>query len=304
MTCSELLRDFITARRADGLRESTLKGYTRVIGQLITYLGDCDPAEVSLDDLRRFLADYRTGHKPKTVYNAWVAIRSFWRYLSERGYENIALRLTKPRHPSPPVNVPTQEDIRRLLAACEYTAPSQGRRAPFRMRRPTAKRGKALLMLMVDTGMRLGEVAALKVGDVDLETGRVLIRRAKAGKWRTVFISRPVIEALRAYWDERGARPDEPAFTTRTSKGMTGSEIYRRIRNIGKRAGVSIHPHALRHFFATQYLRNRGDAITLKRLLGHSTFSMVERYLQIVDDDLRDAHRRASPLLSVLKEED
>ncbi len=168
------------------------------------------------------------------------------------------------------------------------------------MRRPTALRDRALVLLLADTGLRIGEVAALRVEDVDLVAGRIWVRRGKGGKSRVVFASAPVLEALQAYWASRSARPEDPAFTDLEGQGLSADALKRLIRRLGQRAGVRIHAHALRHFFATQYLRNGGDPLTLKRLLGHSSLAMVERYVQLVDEDLREAHRRASPVRSVL----
>ncbi len=294
---------FITALEADGLSPNTIREYRRVTGQLLAFFGDISPAELSPDDLRCFLADYRRSRSPKTVYNAWVVLRSFWRYLEEHGYPNIARALRAPRYPRPATRLLTPQDIRSLLKACEYTAPSRGKRKPFRMPRPTARRDKALVLLLADTGMRAGEVAALRVKDVDLSSGRIIVRSGKGGKGRTVFASATTLEALQHYWEEREARPDEPAFTTRTGRALSANEINHLIVNLGKRAGIKVHPHALRHFFATQFLRNGGDPLTLKRLLGHSTLRMVEYYVQLVDDDLRDAHFRASPIRGILAED-
>jgi len=298
---STYIDDFIVARQAEGLADSTILSYSRVLHELVEFLNDPAPSEVTTDALRKFLVAYRRGRKPKTVYNAWTAIRSFWRYLEEKDIRNVARFLQPPKFPDPPVRVPTPEEVRRILDACEYTAPSNGRRKPFRMRRPTALRDRALIQLLVDTGMRLSEVVNLKVKDVDLSSGRILIRVAKAGKWRVVFITDPVKKALKDYWEDRGALPNEPAFVNRFSAPFTNNGIYNLIRRMGKRAGLEISPHDLRHFFATEYLRNGGDPFTLQRLLGHSTLTMVERYLRIIDDDLRKAHERASPLKSVLK---
>ena len=300
LTLSTAREDFLVAIEADGLSPSTIREYARVTRKLLDFLGDVPVGEITSQDLRRFLVDYRRSRSPKTVYNAWVAIRSFWRYLEERGHENIARVIRAPRYPRPAIYVPTVEDIRRLLEACDFTAPTQGKRRSFRMRRPTAKRDRALVMLLVDTGMRSGEAARLQVRDVDLSTGRIVIRQGKGGKGRTVFASPETLSALEEYWEERDLSPESPAFTTRTGRALTANDIHHLIVNLGKRAGVPVHPHALRHFFAVEFLRNGGDALTLKRLLGHSTLNMVEYYVQLVDEDLHRVHRRASPLKAVL----
>lgn len=297
---SRAVEDFLIAVEADGLSPKTIEDYRRSLRSLIAFLGDPPLRRISTEDLVRFLADFRRTRGAKTAYNAWAAVRSFWRYLEGRGFENPARALRAPRYPRPVIQVPTPADIRRVLEACDMTAPSRGRRRSFRMRRPTALRDRALVMLLADTGLRIGEAAALRVEDVDLSSGRIRVQRGKGGKGRVVFASPPVLEALRAYWASRSAGPEDPAFADLNGRGLSADALKRLIRRLGRRAGVRIHAHALRHFFATQYLRNGGDPLTLKRLLGHSTLAMVERYVQLVDDDLREAHRRASPIRSVL----
>ncbi len=300
LVLSEAREDFLTALKADGMTASTIRQYSRTIREMQEFLGDVPLDKITTEDVRRFLAEYRQTHSAKTVYNAWVALRSFWRYLEGRGYKNIVRILRAPRYPRVMIHIPSVDDIRKLLDACDYTAPSKGKRKGFRMPRPTAKRDRALVMLLVDTGMRAGEVGQLRVGDIDLDTGRIVVRRGKGGKGRTVFASSATLKALEDYWETRDISPDSPAFITRNGRALTTNEISHLIRNLGKRAGISVHPHALRHFFATQFLRNGGDALTLKRLLGHSTLSMVEYYVSLIDDDLQDAHKRASPLKSIL----
>lgn len=268
---SQAVEDFLIAIEADGLSPRTIEDYGRNLRFLIAFLGDPPLRRISAEDLRRFLADFRRERGPKTTYNAWAAIRSFWRYLESRGFENPTRALRAPRDPRPLIRVPTPADIRRVLEACERTAPSQGRRRSFRMRRPTALRDRALVLLLVDTGLRIGEVPALRVEDVDLNSGRIRVWRGKGGKGRVVFASPPVLEALRAYWASRSAKPEDPAFADLDGRGLSAEALKRLIRRLGRRAGVRIHAHALRHFFATPYLRNGGDPLTLKRLLGQGT---------------------------------
>ncbi len=186
------------------------------------------------------------------------------------------------------------------MDACEYTAPTQGARKSFRMSRPTAKRDKAIIMLFVDTGIRSGEAAALRVKDIDMKTGRIQIRQGKGGKGRVVFASQLTLGAIREYWDMRGVRPDEPAIATRSGGFITVGHMYHLIAHLSKKAGTKIHPHTLRHFFATEYLRNGGSMFALKELLGHSTLKMVEYYVHLVNADIQDSHQHASPILFLL----
>jgi len=298
---SECISEFVIVMKADGLAKTTISNYQRNLTRLRDFLHDPDVRSITTNDLRRFLADYREDHSMKSVYNVWVTFRSLWRYLEELNVENVANRLRKPRFPTAPIIIPTKDDIIRLIEACEYTAPSNGVRKSFRMLRPTAKRDKAIIMLLVDTGMRSGEAAALQVSDIDMKTGHIQIRRGKGGKARIVYASRPTLDAIREYWNKRRIRPTEPAFTTKPGRPLTTHQIHHLIVGLSTKAGTRLHPHTLRHFFATQYLRNGGNMFSLKDILGHSTLKMVEYYVHLVDADIQESHHQASPMLSVLK---
>ena len=297
---SECISEFVVVMKADGLADKTITNYRRNLTRLRDFLDDPDVKSITTHDLRRFLADYREDHSLKSVYNVWVSFRSLWRYLEELHIENIAKRLRKPRFPTSLITIPTEDDILRLIDACEYTAPSHGVRKPFRMARATAKRDKAIIMVLVDTGMRSGEAAALQVSDIDTRIGRIQIRRGKGGKGRSVYASQPTLDAIREYWDKRRVRLDEPAFTTKPGKPLTNQQIHHLIVRLSTKSGKRLHPHTLRHFFATQYLRNGGNMLTLKDILGHSTLRMVEYYVHLVNSDIQESHRQASPMLSVL----
>ena len=156
-------------------------------------------------------------------------------------------------------------------------------------------------MMLADTGLRAGELCNLMAEDVDRDSGRIRVKRGKGGKGRTVFASRATVKALEAYWTQCNHPGGGTAFTTTRGSPLTVDHLYHLIRNIGKRAGVDVHSHALRHFFALEFLRNSGDALSLKRLLGHSTLKMVERYVSLLDDDLEEAHHRASPVAKMMK---
>jgi integrase/recombinase XerD len=164
------------------------------------------------------------------------------------------------------------------------------------MRRDTATRDKAIVLVLLDSGMRASELCALTVGDADLSTGRVTVERGKGGKARHTYLGKAARKALWRYVSRRQTRPDDPLFVTRGERAMDGDRLLKLIVNLGKRAGVgNLHPHRFRHTFATQFLRNGGNLLALQRLLGHSNLGMVRRYAAIVEADLAAAHESSSP---------
>ena len=192
-----------------------------------------------------------------------------------------------------------------MLKACLYKRQANTvlRRA-FVMRRSTAARDTALLLLLLDTGVRASELCALKVGDLDLKTGKVEIKNgllggAKGGKGRTVYMGRSARRAIWHYLSRRedGRDQDAPLFLVSGNRLLRPNALLHVIEGIGKRAGVSsAFPHKFRHTFAITYLRSGGDVFTLQQILGHGSLDMVRHYARIAQSDVADAHRRASPV--------
>ena len=169
------------------------------------------------------------------------------------------------------------------------------------MKRPTAERDTALIVLMLDTGIRSGEAGRLNVKDANLETGELYITPYGSSQRKTKSRVIPIGKAARrVLWRYLATRletdQDEPLFLTVTHRRINNSAIRLLLKDLGDKAGITnCHPHRLRHTFAVEYLRNDGDIFTLQMILGHSSLDMVRHYLQLVKADAKNAHRRASP---------
>ncbi len=171
------------------------------------------------------------------------------------------------------------------------------------MRRPTANRDQALILVLVDTGLRALELCSLKVGDVDTKRGKVEVKHgieggAKGGKGRMVFLGKVARRAIWRYLSERedSEDPDAPLFTVFGDRKFNPDTLPLLIKRIADRAGVkNAYPHKFRHTFAITYLRSGGDIFTLQELLGHGSLDMVRHYAQVAQVDVEQAHRKASP---------
>ena len=161
-------------------------------------------------------------------------------------------------------------------------------------------RDRAILLVLLDTGLRLGELVRLSVGDVDLVEGRCRVM-GKGAKERVVPIGGRTRRALRAWivMRRRAVDPD-PLFISRRGGRLTPRAVQQLVHRLALAAGVSTRcsPHVLRHSFARAFLANGGDVFSLQRILGHSPSSLqvTRRYIQLLDDDLRAVHRRVSPV--------
>lgn len=144
-----------------------------------------------------------------------------------------------------------------------------------------AVRDQAMVALMVYAGLREGEVVGLDVGDVELRerSGRVVIRRGKGDKRREVPLCNEVRIALGAWMDVRGGDPGA-LFCGKGTGRVTTRTVQRRVAEIGKRAGVDVTPHDLRHTFAKRLLDGGTSINVVSRLLGHSRLDTTARYVQ------------------------
>jgi integrase/recombinase XerD len=306
---------FLIARAAEFYSPNTLNIYRWALTLMANYLENPELKSITQTDIQRFYLWLQTEYKPRrtngndaplkprSIENAWTAIRSFYNWASV----DLKLKnrpdgtLKRPRYKPAEVTPFTPEEIKAVLKACEYMkiAETNGRKA-FTMRRDTANRDTAIVLLLLDTGLRVGEAARLRIKDVSLETGEVFVDAFGSGqktKSRHVYLGKVAMKAVWRTMAERDdPQPDDPLFITRDERPMDRTSIRLVVNELGTRAGVkNVHPHRFRHTMAVQYLRNGGDVFTLQRLLGHSTLGMVQHYLTLAQTDVQAAHRKASP---------
>ena len=319
LNVSKALTGFLQYKSAEGLAPVTVTGYERDLKLWIEYQGDLDILTVTSQHILSFLNYLRTEYvprriagdnsrklAPKTVYNLYVSLASFFTWASrEFDFSNPMKNIPRPRVPEdPPVEPFKKEDVELLIKACDFCEEAvTDRRRKFIMQRSTGKRDKAILLTLLDSGLRAGELCALRIADVDMKTGRVQIRsgeagRAKGGKGRVVYLGKSARRFLWRYLAEReeGEDPDAPLFIGKFHRAFNRDALRQLINSLGAKAGVKkCHPHRFRHTFAITYLRSGGDIFTLKSLLGHGSLEMVEHYARIAEVDVEAAHRKASP---------
>lgn len=165
-------------------------------------------------------------------------------------------------------------------------------------------RARAIILMLLDTGMRAREFRDLLGGDVDIDAGTVRVRRGKTGKGRTAFLSSPTVKALLAYYRERGW-PDENERlwrALRTNQPLTDSGIRQVIDDTCAAAGIKhVSMHDFRRTFALWHLRQGVDLHTLAKLMGHADITVLKMYLDLDDTDTLEAHRRANIVSNYLK---
>jgi len=248
--------------------------------------------ELTPEVLRAFLIYLgEHGHNAGGVHAAYRTIKTFLRwYVNE--FEPLEWRdplrkVKPPRVDVVPLEPVPLEHVRAMLETCK--------RGKF-----TDERDRAILLFLLDSGVRAGELLALDKPDVDALTGDVLIRKSKSRKPRTVFIGRTARRALRAYLKlrEDAARA---LFVTDEFERLRMAGLRQVMVRRAKRAGVPVPTlHSFRRAFALAMLRAGVDLLTIARLLGHSDLSLLERYIRQNAEDLRGSHERGSPVDGML----
>ncbi len=164
-------------------------------------------------------------------------------------------------------------------------------------------RNLAILLLMLDSGLRVSEVTGISLDDVDLEAGQIRITRAKGGNERIVPIGSVVRRALWKYINHHRSRPltDNVTGLFLNERGLplTRNGVQQMLRRQASREGITgvrVSPHSCRHTFAKNYLLNGGDIFSLQRILGHSSLASVRIYLNLFATDIKKQHQRYSPI--------
>lgn len=278
----------IIARFADELRmnprhEQTAQGYALNLAEFARFLGkDCDDKRLmgfSRDDVHSYVRTLMTTRKYRvaTVRRHLAALRRFARFLQDEGLrsDDPLFRYKAPTPDDRRPRVLDPEEVSRLLDA-----------RPDLKDRMIYERDRAMLALLYDSGMRIGELVRLRLGDVDRERKQIIVL-GKGRKWRPVLINDNTMEALRRYLALRPHSPNDALFLSKHGRpiGIRAVRLafdqFKKAANIKKAAS----PHTLRHSFATHLLEGGADLITIKDLLGHANVSTTQIYT-----DLSGAH--------------
>ena len=292
MPPSEALTDFLreldTERR---LSVHTIAAYRRDLDALLDFCGrEGVDSWAKLDSyhVRRFAAEcHRRGSSPRSIARRLSAVRSFFGFLLRAGLAAS----------NPAVHVQAPKASRRLPATLDADQMASllkpGRDDPL------ALRDAALLELCYSSGLRLAELVRLDVDHVDLRDRTVRVV-GKGNKTRIVPVGRVAVASLQTWLRVRGeiAARDEPAmFVSRRGRRLAARSVQARVDEWARRRGtpVRVHPHMLRHSFASHLLESSGDLRAVQELLGHSSISTTQVYTHLDFQHLAHVYDKAHP---------
>jgi integrase/recombinase XerC len=277
------LEEFLAFLRAErGASPHTIRAYGRELSELRARLAPRALDAATLPDLRRHLAAGATS--AASLQQRVSALRTFYRWMLREGHVTVspADRLVTPKVKPPLPRVLEVEEAGAVVEAAASPDPW------------LQLRDRALLELAYGAGLRVSELAALDVRDVDLAEGLVSVRSGKGRKARVVPAGRPALDAVRA-WLATGLT-EGALFRNQRGGRLTVRGIYDVVRRASTAEGVAgVHPHALRHTFATHLLGAGADIRSIQEMLGHASLSTTQRYTRVELDQLRRAHRDAHP---------
>lgn len=314
MKISQSLQGFKLSRLADGYSPATLTGYLSSLGILADYLDDPELTAIQPGDLKRFMLHLRTEYHPvrksgdaaplmtASYHRYWKAIRCFFKWAAEDlDLLRPDLDLKMPKYTNREIVPFSEQEIQQILAGCYHKAVTiKAKGQPYRCRRPIAQRDRALVLFLLDTGLRAGELCRLRVKDVQMDTGEVQVFPYRVGKTRPrlVYLGKQSRKALWKYLaDWQDTDIDDPLFLNDEDGQLTVRALEGTLKMIETTSQVTdCHPHCFRHTFAIMYLHRGGDVFTLKRFLGHATLAVVLRYVAIAECVTASAHRKASPV--------
>lgn len=269
----------------------TLAAYETDLRQFLAFLEEkgAPLLEVKPTDVRSFLAGMHGELAPTSVARKIAAIRSMYRFFQRRGWveANPGALIATPKRPKALPKVVPIDDLTALLETPDKES-------------PYGLRDRAILEFLYGGGFRCAEVCGLDLVDLDTQ-GRTARVRGKGDKVRVVPLGRKAWEALEAYLPVRArflrGRTNDALFLNRRGTRLSTRWVARSLERYTELCGLrrKVHPHALRHSFATHLLDNGADLRSIQELLGHSSISTTQRYTDVSVERLMEAYDRAHP---------
>ncbi|KKU54182.1 MAG: Tyrosine recombinase XerD subunit [Candidatus Moranbacteria bacterium GW2011_GWE2_47_10] len=297
MDLKNLLTDFLEHLEIEQNRsQKTIENYQHYLGRFLDWTGAKKPSDVTMDLVRKYrihlnrFTDEKGQSLKKITQNYHViALRNFLKYLAKRDIAALsAEKIEVGKNPSQEIEFLEPEELDRLLGSAEGLSLK-------------ALRDRAILELLFSTGLRVSELTNTTREQINLARQEFSVR-GKGGKIRIVFVSDSAKKAIEGYLEKR--IDIDPSLFIRISrnggasdskdKRLTPRSIQRIVKHYAVKAGIvkDVHPHTLRHSFATDLLSNGADIRSVQAMLGHSSITTTQIYTHITNQQLKDIHKK------------
>lgn len=277
MLLSKVWESYEADKRIEGFSPQTLKAYRLQAMLLILYFNDLNIGEITTIQLKEYLARSNENLKPSSLAHRIRFMKSFFRWLHEEGHilKNPASKIKEPKVGKRIPKFLTERELELLREACN---------TPME---------KAIFEFMFSTGCRIGEVVSLDKNCINW-SNRSAIVRGKGDKEREVYFNIQCEIWLKRYLDSRQDKDPAIFVTERHPHRMSIAQMRYIIKRISNRAGINkeIHPHQLRHSYATHLLNNGAPLDVIQSLLGHEKSETTRIYAQLSESIRQDLYRK------------
>lgn len=285
-------QSFLLDCEARHLSLRTRSFYSEKIAPFLAFLkaqNVTTPQGISAPLMRAYLVELQKTHNAGGVHAHFRSMRCFVRFLVAEGdiSPNPLANVRAPKNPQTMIDPVSLDTVTKMLKACKGHM---------------AERDTAMLLTLLDSGLRAAELVALDIGDLDLISGRVMVKHGKGDKARVVFLGARVRKAILKLLKTRAdVSPGAPMWLSDDGKRLT----YWGLRQMLSRRALDANvpepsAHDFRRAFALLSLRGGCDVYALQKLMGHTDLTVLRRYLAQTESDLQAAHAKASPVDKML----
>jgi integrase/recombinase XerD len=300
-----LIQGFKLSCQTECKSPRTVEWYTSFLDRFHRFLQRNDrPTNISYLDrghIREFIrylqAEARVPHTGTPLSTATIqayirVLKAFFSWATREEYlkSNPMAAIAMPKSATKIISTFTDEQVARLTEVCLRSSVD-------------GHRNLTILLLFLDSGLRVSELVAIEIDDVNLPEGYIIIRQGKGSKERVIPIGSIVQKSLWKYINlyRPKALTDNVTglFLTGSGLPLTRNGVQQMMRRLARRAGITgvrCSPHTFRHTFSKRYLTNGGDVLSLQRILGHSSLASVRIYLNLFACDIKKQHQRFSPV--------
>lgn len=308
-TIDQVVNQYLSALAIEGKSSEYTSWLRRRLGDFVKFTeetrGPLRVDELTIDVGREFVQNlmgrqtrydnHKLRHKtqgglaPTTIHGYVRAMRSFSTWMLEEGHlqANVLAGIKPPKLPQVLMAPLTEDEIRTILLAIDRDSVE-------------GMRNYAIVLMFLDTGVRLSELINLKTSDIDFGIGQFKVF-GKGGKERLVPLGLTAKRSVIRYVEQARPAPVNPSearlFLNVGGLPISKDSVEKIIQRISRRTGITrLHPHLFRHTFAVRYLVNGGDVFSLQKILGHASLEMTRRYVTLASADVKQKHQLFSPI--------